>query len=270
VLRVIGKDQEGSTFQDQTDLYFDSAQGPSSLDLATDKVAYNVGDKASIVVTSPAARSVLMSLERGRVHQYRWVRLVKGDNNISIDVTPDLAPGFFAVFSYMDGGHYFTDEVQVHVNNSTRILKLTLTADQPSYTKGQTAHVTIAVTDSTGAPIAATLLGDGYDAKMSAYKVVDQDSIAAAFLTPSRLSTNSSSSLVGIGDVPGGGCGGGAPIVLNSPYAGHTAVWRVVTTDSAGNATIDVPITGVRVRLAIMAASAASSFGQAEIDLPIA
>jgi uncharacterized protein YfaS (alpha-2-macroglobulin family) len=103
---------------------------------------------------------------------------------------------------------------------------------------------------------------------MSAYKVVDQNSIAAAFLTPSRLSTNSSSSLATIGSQSGGGCGGGSPIVLNSPYAGRTAVWLPrVTTDATGHATIDVPITGGTVRLSVMAATVVSTFGQAEIDL---
>ena len=211
-----------------------------------------------------------MSLERGRVHVYKWVQLTKGDNTIPVDITPDLAPGFFAVFSYFDGGDYFSDRLEVYVSNTARALKVTLAPDQTTYLKGQTAHVTVTVTDTSGAAVPASLIADGYDAKMSAYKVVDQDSIAAAFLTPSRLSTNSSSSLSGIGDQFGGGCGGGGPAVLNSPYAGHTAVWRPsVTTDATGHATIDVPITGASVRLSVMAASAASSFGQAEIDLAI-
>ena len=270
VLRVIGKDQTGNAFQDQTDIYVEPRVGPSPLYLATDKVAYTVADKASLVITSPDARNALMSLERGRVHQYKWIQLSKGDNTIQLDITPDLAPGFFAVFSYFDGGGYQSDQLEVHVSNIARVLKVTLAADQPTYVKGQTAHVTVIVTDSTGAPVPVSLIADGYDAKMSAYKVVDQDSIAGTFLTPSRLSTNSSSSLSGIGDQFGGGCGGGFPAVLNSPYSGHTYVWRAdVATDATGHATIDVPITAGSVRLSVMAASAASSFGQAEIDLAI-
>ncbi|HEY6117051.1 MAG TPA: Ig-like domain-containing protein [Candidatus Dormibacteraeota bacterium] len=268
VLRVIGKDQAGNSFEDQTELYANLQGGASQLDFATDKLAYSVGDTAHISVTAPAATAALMSLERGRVHQYRWVQLSKGDNTISVEVTPDLAPGFFVVFSYFEGGTYLSDQTEVYVNNLARVLKVTLTADKTGYTKGETAHVTIAVTDGTGTPVAATLVGDGYDAHMSAYKVVDQNSIAAAFLTPSRLSTNSSSSLATIGSQSGGGCGGGSPIVLNSPYAGRTAVWLPrVTTDATGHATIDVPITGGTVRLSVMAATVVSTFGQAEIDL---
>jgi uncharacterized protein YfaS (alpha-2-macroglobulin family) len=270
VLRVIGKDQAGNAFEDQTQLYIAERGGPSPLDFATDRLVYGVGDTAHISVTAPSATSALMSLERGRVHQYRWVQLNKGVNAISVEVTPDLAPGFFAVFSHFEGGVYLSDQTRIYVNNLARVLKVTLTADKTGYLKGQTAHVTVAVTDSAGAPVAATLLGDGYDARMSAYKVVDQNSIAAAFLTPTRLSTNSSSSLAPIGSESGGGCGGGSPIGLNSPYAGRTAVWLPrVATDATGQATIDIPITGNAVRLSVMAASAASSFGQAEIDLSV-
>lgn len=271
VLRVIGKDEAGHSFEDQTDFYIDDRRTASLLDLATDKIAYNVGDKVGLTVTAPAARNALMSLERGRVHQYKSVQLAKGDNTLTIDVTPDLAPGFFVVFSYLDSGAYFTDELEVHVRNGSRILQVALAADQPAYAAGQTAHVTVTVTDAAGAPVAATLLVDGYDARMSAYKVVDQHSIAAAFFTPTRLSTNSSSSLTGIGQEAGGGCGAGFPLVLNSPFSGRTAVWiPAVTTDSTGHATFDVPITGAKVRVAVLAGTAASSFGQSEIDLAIA
>jgi uncharacterized protein YfaS (alpha-2-macroglobulin family) len=270
VLRVIGKDQAGNPFEDQTELYVAQQGGPSPLNFATDKLVYSVGDTARVSVTAPSATGALMSLERGRVHQHKWVQLSKGDNTFSIEVTPDLAPGFFVVFSYFAGGEYLSDETEIYLHNLARVLRVTLTADRTAYTKGQTAHVTVAVTDSTGAPVAATLLGDGYDAHMSAYKVVDQNSIAAAFLTPSRLSTNSSSSLATIGSESGGGCGGGSPVVLNSPYSGRTAVWLPrVTTDATGHSTIDVPITAGAVRLSVMAASAASSFGQAEIDLSV-
>ena len=45
-----------------------------------------------------------MSLERGRVHQYKWISLKAGDNALKVSVTPDLAPGFSLLFSYVRGG----------------------------------------------------------------------------------------------------------------------------------------------------------------------
>jgi hypothetical protein len=271
VLRITGKDPSGDVFEADGGLEFQPGSAGSDFGMTADKIAYNVGDTANLTVTSGTAVNGLLSFERGRVHQYRWLQLTKGDNLLAVGITPDLAPGFTVVFSYFLNGVYSSNDFTVHVNNSSRVLKVAVAADQPTYAKGQTAHLAVAITDSAGAPVAATLLADGYDARMSAYKLVDQASFAGAFLIPSPLSTNGTSSLVSIGNFGGGGCGGGENIVLGSPYAGRTAVWLTdLTTDSSGHATIDVPIVqSGSIRLVVMAGSATSSWGQAEIDLNV-
>lgn len=271
VLRIMGKDPSGNVFENDGALDLEPRASDSDFGMTADKIAYNVGDSANLTVTSGSALSGLLSFERGRVHQYKWLQLTKGDNLLAVSITPDLAPGFTVVFSYFLNGEYSSNEFPVRVNNSSRLLKVAVAADQPTYAKGQTAHLTVAITDNAGAPVAATLLADGYDARMSAYKLVDQVSIAGAFLTPSPLSTTGTSSLVGIGNFAGGGCGGGQNIVLGSPYAGRTAVWLTdLTTDSAGHATINVPIVqSGPIRLVVMAGSATSSWGQAEVDLNV-
>jgi Bacterial Ig-like domain/Alpha-2-macroglobulin bait region domain len=271
VLRIAGKDPSGNVFEDDGELDFEPGSSDSNFGMTADKIAYNVGDTANLTVTAGSAVGGLLSFERGRVHQYKWLQLTKGDNQLAVSITPDLAPGFTVVFSYFLNGVYSSNEFAVYVNNSGRLLKVAAAADQPTYAKGQTAHLTVAVTDNAGAPVAATLLADGYDARMSAYKLVDQVSIAGAFLTPSPLSTNGTSSLVGIGNFGGGRCGGGPNVVLGSPYAGRTAVWLTdLSTDSTGHATIDVPIVqSGPIRLVVMAGSATSSWGQAEVDLNV-
>lgn len=270
-LRIAGKDLSGDVFEADGGLEFQPGSADSDFGITADKIAYKVGDTANLTVTSGSAVSGLLSFERGRVHQYRWLQLTKGDNVLPVVITPDLAPGFTVVFSYFLNGVDRGAEFTVYVNNSNRLLKVAVVADQPTYAKGQTAHLAVAITDSAGAPVAATILADGYDARMSAYKLVDQVSIAGAFLTPSPLSTNGTSSLVSVGNFGGGRCGGGENIVLGSPYAGRTAVWLTdLATDSAGHATIDVPIVqSGSIRLVVMAGSATSSWGQAEIDLAV-
>ncbi|HEY0830352.1 MAG TPA: hypothetical protein VGE99_04360, partial [Candidatus Dormibacteraeota bacterium] len=131
-------------------------------------------------------------------------------------------------------------------------------------------HVTITVTDSSGKPVAATLLVDGYDAGMSDYKLDDMSSIGMAFFTPAARGTNASSSLVGIGNF-GGRCGGGfnqgQPAATNP---GQLALWLTgVTTDAAGHASVDVPIAKAPVRLALIATTSTTSVGQAEADLAV-
>ena len=268
-LRIIGKDASGNMFEDAKDVTVGWLV--DQLDVATDKIAYKVGDTAHLTVTSPAAFNVLLSLERGRVHQYRWLSLAKGANALGVNVTADLAPGFTAVFSYIQNGNYTSESFPVYVNNSSRLLKLTVTPDQPSYIKGQTAHVTISVADSADAPAQATLLADGYDARMSAYKRIDSGSIAKAFLTPNPLGTNGSSSLLGIGTF-GGACGaGGNQQAADATYAGHTTLWVTsLATDQTGHATISVPITqSGAVRVVVLAGTATSAWGQAGVDLNV-
>jgi hypothetical protein len=271
-LRIKGKDPSGNEFEDARDLTVGMPSDTNpQLDVATDKIAYRVGDSATLTVTSPVAVNALLSLERGRVHEYRWLSLTKGDNAVTVKITPDLAPGFTAVFSHFQDGAYMTEEFPVYVNNSSRLLKVTATPDKVSYVKGETAHLTISVADSGDVPVQATLLADGYPARMSAYKLVDQASIAAAFLTPNPLGTNGSSSLLGIGTF-GGGCGGGGDFgAVDATYAGQTMIWVTnLATDPTGHATISVPVSqSGAVRFVVRASTATSAWGQAESDLDV-
>jgi hypothetical protein len=276
-LQVKGKDQAGNIFEDDGTVVVDLPQFVSSLDgtnprldMLTDKIAYAPGDTAQLTVTSQAAATVLLSTERGRVHQYRLVQLAKGDNQLSVPVTPDLAPGFSLVLSYFQGGEYTNQALPIRVRNTGHMLKVTLTPDQATYTKGQMAHVTLALTDAGGAAVAASVLADGYDARMSATRFVDQGSIAGAFLTPDRWTTNGSSSLLGVGTwggMCGGGYFGGPPDPI---YAGQSVLWTPnLAVDASGHASIDVPLAVGTVRLVVFAGTAASGWGQAEIDLKV-
>jgi hypothetical protein len=240
------------------------------LSVTTDKIAYATGDTAHLVVVSPAAQDVFLSLERGRIHLSKWISLAQGDNPIAVTIAPDLAPGFTLTFSYFLNGSYFTEGLPISVNNSDRLLTLSVAPDQTSYRAGQTAHVTVTVTDSTGAPVAATLLVDGFDANMSANKLVDEESIAAAFFSPAARGTNGSSSLVGIGNWGGrcGGAYGGPQPAVTNP--GQVVVWLTnVTTDANGQVTIDVPIAHGSVRLVLFAVTPTTSLGQAQMDLSV-
>jgi uncharacterized protein YfaS (alpha-2-macroglobulin family) len=195
--------------------------------------------------------------------------LAQGDTPLSLPITADLAPGFAMTFSYIDHGNYISEATTVAVSNAAQLLAVTLTPDHTAYTAGQTAHVTVAVTDSTGKPVQGTILVDAYDAAMSAYKLQDQNSLGQVFFTPAPRGTNASSSLVGIGNY-GGRCGGGfnqgQPAATNP---GQLAAWTTVTTDASGHATIDVPLAKGAVRLAILATTSNTLVGQAETDLAV-
>lgn len=174
------------------------------------------------------------------------------------------------MFAYFQGGSYYTEGVPLTVNDPTRVLTMTVTPDQPNYTAGQTAHLDIAIKDSAGNPVAATLLVDGYDAAMSAYKLVDQTPIAGAFLVPVKRATNASSSLTAIGGY-GCRCGGGPnqdqPAKTN---AGQLVLWSpALAIDATGHAVVDVPMFTQTVRLVLIASTPNTSLGQLEIDVPV-
>jgi len=282
VLKVKGNDAAGNTFQDTKWLTiaadvsglvtFNGIDMMVQLGVTQDKIAYKVGDTANVTVTAPANESVLMSLERGRIHSYKWLALKSGDNAMSINVTPDLAPGFSIIFSYFRNGAYVSEGLPIPVDNSERLLKVTVAADNTSYKSGSTAQLTVTVTDSAGKPVAATLFAGGYDAVMSSYKLVDQASIGSTFFTPGLRATNGSSSLVGIGNYGGrcGGGGGGNQYAVT--LAGKSALWTagLPTDATTGQAALSVPLATGTVRLVVFASTSATSVGQAELDLTVA
>jgi uncharacterized protein YfaS (alpha-2-macroglobulin family) len=279
-LKVKGKDVAGNVFQDikflsiydtTSPIYgYDGTDQLLQLSVATDKLAYKVGDAAHLVVTAPAAVKVLMAAERGRTHQYKWVTLAKGDNQESLDLSQDLVPGFTLVFAYFYNGSYMTEGVPIVVNDPARVLTMIVTPDQPSYAAGSTAHLDISIKDSAGNPAAAAVLVDGYDAAMSAYKLVDQTRIGSAFLLPVKRATNASSSLTAIGGF-GGRCGGGYnPDQPAKTNPGQLVVWvPALAIDSTGHATIDVPISTKTVRVVLIASTPSAAVGQVEMDLAL-
>ena len=283
VLRVKARDAAGNVFQNAEWVTFvkDLSQistfseigvidGLVRLSVTTDKIAYSVGDTAHLTVTAPATAHALLSVERGRIHSYKWVPLVQGANSIDLPVRADLKPGFTLTFAYFSGGTYWFEGLPIVVNDPDQALKVVLTPDAKSYTAGQTAHVAIAITDAAGNPVAGSLIADGYNAGMSAYKLIDQGSIVQAFYTPTPRFTDGSSSLLGIGSF-GGRCGGG-PNQDQEPITnpGKTVVWQGdLPTSAGGQATVDVPITGGPVRLVIYASTTGTEVGQAEIDISL-
>lgn len=275
IVRLSGRDAAGNSFQDSRELtigaddavpsYFGASDGLRVLDVSTDRLVYSPGDVARLSVRSPAAGSILLSGERGRIHFHRLLNVVKGDNQVQIEITPDLAPGFTATFSHFRDGVFVSEGLPIAVSARDRLLKVTI-SPPAGIAPGQPAQVAITVTDSKGAPVSAGLIVSGYEAAMVSGLLVDQPSLAGAFLAPALRSTNASSSMSGIGSW-GGRCGGGLAAAALAPVLpGGSALWApALVTDAAGRAIVPLP-GSAPLRLAVMAATA-GAFGQAEADL---
>src|SRR5581483_10055508 len=85
-IRVSAQDSTGNTVQaersmdffqknsDPAEIYFHDLQ-LNNLDIATDKLTYNIGDTAKLVINSPFDQNVLLSYESGRIYQSEWLTL---------------------------------------------------------------------------------------------------------------------------------------------------------------------------------------------------
>lgn len=72
------------------------ADGATMLSFASDKPAYNIGEKASVVIPGSGEGRALVSIENGsRVIESYWVETKKGDNPFSFDITRDMTPNIF-------------------------------------------------------------------------------------------------------------------------------------------------------------------------------
>src|SRR6478736_6565152 len=71
-------------------------QGATMLSFSSDKPAYNIGEKANLVIPGGDKGRALVSIENGsRVIETYWLETQKGDNQFSFDITKDMTPNVF-------------------------------------------------------------------------------------------------------------------------------------------------------------------------------
>ncbi|MBY0434750.1 MAG: hypothetical protein K2U26_11625, partial [Cyclobacteriaceae bacterium] len=72
------------------------SQGATMLSFSSDKPAYNIGEKAALVIPGSDNGRALISIESGsRVIETYWLETKKGDNRFSFDVKPEMTPNVF-------------------------------------------------------------------------------------------------------------------------------------------------------------------------------
>ncbi len=72
------------------------SQGAAMLSVTSDKPAYNINEKANLIIPGSDNGRALISVESGsRVINTYWLETKKGDNKFSFDVTPEMTPNVF-------------------------------------------------------------------------------------------------------------------------------------------------------------------------------
>lgn len=71
-------------------------EGATMLVFATDKEKYNVGEKTTITLPSPAGGKIFLTIENGaKVLQSNWIEAKSGETQYSFTTTADMAPNVF-------------------------------------------------------------------------------------------------------------------------------------------------------------------------------
>jgi uncharacterized protein YfaS (alpha-2-macroglobulin family) len=72
------------------------SQGAAMLSFSSDKPAYNIGEKANLVIPGSGQGRALISVESGsRVIETYWLETQKGDNKFSFEITKEMTPNIF-------------------------------------------------------------------------------------------------------------------------------------------------------------------------------
>ncbi len=240
----------------------------TNLDVATDKLSYNVSDTANLVINSPFDREVLVTYESGRIYHNEWLKLSKGDNKYSVKITPELFPSFNIVFSYFNNSILYEEGVPITVNDPSKNITITTSTDKTIYAKNDQAQLTIKTTDISGQPVNSNISVSVVDDNIfNLRSIIPAGPIYWNFYSPRIDMTNFSASTLGIGT--GGGCGGGGGSDINyvPNRTGTTYYWNPdLTTDQNGEVKIAVPVgnTSGKLHIFITATSDDTAVGQSQ------
>lgn len=180
-------------------------------ELIADKPTYEVGETAKILVPHPYSGTTyaLVTLERGRIHDYFVVELPNNSQQLDIPITEQLVPNMYLSVIVMQGANLAdlpklppaeTDlnrefsaaaflnifpsfkmaYLDLPINPAAKSLNITLTPDKPSgeaYRPRDTVTYNIAVTDAHSQPVKTEL----------SLALVDQAILSLAPQTPGQL-----------------------------------------------------------------------------------
>ena len=166
-----GKDGNGNEIQSATTI-FAWGEGyvpwrvdkPEKIELVADKDSYKIGDTAKILVKSlvPVTKA-LLTLERGRVLEYRVIDLGGNASHIELPIEEGMIPNLYvSVVAHVgrNSDHpplLYSGQAEIHVEPARKRLNIALSTDRagsgdnpPIYRPGDEVKVKIKSTDAEG------------------------------------------------------------------------------------------------------------------------
>ncbi len=266
---VTTKDARGNTVTASTFVY---VAGPdyvpwrqrnsNTIDLKTDKTAYQVGDTASVLIASPfqGTATAWVTVERGGILKSEVVTLTSNSYVYKLPIDASFAPNAYVSVMLVKGVDdknpapaFRMGLVQITVNADQLKLKIDIKADKPQAGPRETVNYAIHVSDYQGKPVKAevgvgltdlavlSLLPDTSTPIMQHF--YDQQSLSVITASSLTISVDAQTQQI-LNTVKGGGGGGpeGGIFEVRQLFL-DTPLWKpAVKTDDSGNATVAVTL----------------------------
>ncbi len=266
-------------------------RNPAQLELVPDKLEYQPGDTARILVKTPISGEAMVSVEReSRILRSQRIRLAGNAPVIEIPIAAGDAPNVFVSLVLIRGTEQSTRRLkspeyryglcQLHVANPSTRLKVEVAPRAATVEPGADITADVRVRDGNGAPVAnaevtffavddGVLAITGYERPhprevfersfplgvrtgLTLYELLPED--------PADCGFSNKGYLIGGGGIDGPG------LKLRRDFPG-TACWLpALRTDGAGNLTVNfkAPDALTRYRLVAVAHAGANRFGSGE------
>ncbi len=264
----------------------------TGLGVSLDKKVYEAGDTAQVLIQSQEKDITLLLTLEGTEIYHREVVRVKGHARLvelKLD-PPDLAPNVYVEVTAIRGNEVLEASKRLVVNPTRKFVTVEITPDRQEYRPRQKARYEIRTTGADGLPVAAEVALGIVDDSIYALQEEYQKDIRKFFIRSRENEVSTSASLysyqlAGAGapristlaasygnsfmleeSKESGGGGSGkryAPTEVRSAFA-DTMLWKVVRTDPAGRASVEVDIADnlTTWRATARAVTADSRFGQ--------
>jgi len=277
-LTVSTGDSQNNKVQSQQYYYVSSDSSNSvysdvqleGLDVYGSQTDVKVGDTLHLTVDAPQALHVLMTLERGRIYKPQALDLHAGKNDLTVPVTSELLPSFNLVFSYFSGGQYQQDGVQFNVSAADKLAAVSFNTSNITPKANSSFQLPLSVLDSNDKGVATHVIFSASESSMFDTASPLTSPIFGHLYAPRERTTNSSSSLQGIG-TGGGKCGGGGNDLPDYILpAGSVASWQPdLTTDAGGHTNIPLNLPKGRWHLTAYAMNQDNVVGSTSTDITV-
>ncbi|MCS6862914.1 MAG: MG2 domain-containing protein, partial [Abditibacteriales bacterium] len=273
------KDDRGRTMQVRRQIWIATAT-PSragrrdekpELNATADRSFYRVGESASIALrTAGIGTTALVCVERERILDYRLVSLRSGTGTLNLPLPRRYAPNVTLHASVAHIGGYGEDSEVLFIPPREKFLRVSVTADRPTYRPGERARFTVQTHDDNGQPVSAEVSLGLVDEAIYAVRGEESPDLRRYFYGAQHSKVVTFYSAMPH-DVTAEAGGNGAEYEVRKDFP-DTAYWNAhVVTDATGKAVVDVklPDSLTSWRATVRAVTADTKVGTAKHNITV-